>query len=94
MLLWHGSRLTNTVGILSRGLRIAPPEAPTTGYMVWYFVHLGFIVSLYPSLHEMVSNTLSLPQPYVVVHQGVLFVTPAISRSSSKGVNSYRSHML
>lgn len=25
-LLWHGSRLTNYVGILSQGLRIAPPE--------------------------------------------------------------------
>jgi len=33
-LLWHGSRLTNWVGILSQGLRIAPPEAPVTGYMV------------------------------------------------------------
>ncbi|KAL1558385.1 Poly [ADP-ribose] polymerase 2 [Salvia divinorum] len=33
MLLWHGSRLTNWMGILSQGLRIAPPEAPSTGYM-------------------------------------------------------------
>ena len=33
MLLWHGSRLTNWAGILSQGLRIAPPEAPCTGYM-------------------------------------------------------------
>ena len=33
MLLCHGSRLTNYVGILSQGLRIAPPEAPVTGYM-------------------------------------------------------------
>jgi len=32
-LLWHGSRLSNFVGILSQGLRIAPPEAPATGYM-------------------------------------------------------------
>ncbi|KAK7944998.1 hypothetical protein WMY93_000726 [Mugilogobius chulae] len=32
-LLWHGSRLSNWVGILSKGLRIAPPEAPVTGYM-------------------------------------------------------------
>ncbi|XP_044742670.1 poly [ADP-ribose] polymerase isoform X2 [Chrysoperla carnea] len=32
-LLWHGSRLTNYAGILSQGLRIAPPEAPVTGYM-------------------------------------------------------------
>ncbi|XP_018018963.1 poly [ADP-ribose] polymerase 2 isoform X2 [Hyalella azteca] len=32
-LLWHGSRLSNWAGILSQGLRIAPPEAPVTGYM-------------------------------------------------------------
>jgi poly [ADP-ribose] polymerase len=32
-LLWHGSRLTNWVGILSQGLRIAPPEAPVSGYV-------------------------------------------------------------
>ncbi|KAG6583242.1 poly polymerase catalytic domain containing protein [Phytophthora cinnamomi] len=31
-LLWHGSRLSNFVGILSQGLRIAPPEAPVNGY--------------------------------------------------------------
>jgi poly [ADP-ribose] polymerase len=31
-LLWHGSRVTNYVGILSQGLRIAPPEAPKSGY--------------------------------------------------------------
>ena len=33
MLLFHGSRLSNFAGILSQGLRIAPPEAPVTGYM-------------------------------------------------------------
>lgn len=32
-LLWHGSRFSNYVGILSQGLRIAPPEAPSTGYL-------------------------------------------------------------
>lgn len=32
-LLWHGSRTTNYVGILSHGLKIAPPEAPVSGYM-------------------------------------------------------------
>ncbi len=31
-LLWHGSRLTNFVGILSQGLRIPPPEALIIGY--------------------------------------------------------------
>ena len=33
MMLWHGSGVANWVGILSQGLRIAPPEAPVTGYM-------------------------------------------------------------
>ena len=32
-LLWHGSRLSNWCSILKQGLRIAPPEAPSTGYM-------------------------------------------------------------
>lgn len=32
-LLWHGSRATNFGGILGQGLRIAPPEAPVSGYM-------------------------------------------------------------
>lgn len=30
-LLWHGSRLCNWAGILSTGLRIAPPEAIVSG---------------------------------------------------------------
>lgn len=32
-LLFHGSAMFNFIGILSQGLRIAPPEAPATGYM-------------------------------------------------------------
>ncbi|TPX43361.1 hypothetical protein SeLEV6574_g05106 [Synchytrium endobioticum] len=44
-LLWHGSRLTNWVGILSQSLRIAPPEAPVTGYMFGKGVYFADIVS-------------------------------------------------
>ncbi len=44
-LLWHGSRLTNWVGILSQGLRIAPPEAPVTGYMFGKGVYFADICS-------------------------------------------------
>uniref|UniRef100_A0A1I8AKG4 Poly [ADP-ribose] polymerase n=1 Tax=Steinernema glaseri TaxID=37863 RepID=A0A1I8AKG4_9BILA len=44
-LLWHGSRLTNYVGILSQGLRIAPPEAPMTGYMFGKGVYFADMVS-------------------------------------------------
>lgn len=40
-LLWHGSRATNFGGILSQGLRIAPPEAPVTGYMFGKGVYLA-----------------------------------------------------
>jgi poly [ADP-ribose] polymerase len=32
-MLWHGSRLSNWGSILKNGLRIAPKEAPVTGYM-------------------------------------------------------------
>lgn len=32
-LLWHGSRTINFASILKNGLKIAPPEAPVTGYM-------------------------------------------------------------
>lgn len=44
-LLWHGSRLTNYVGILSHGLKIAPPEAPSTGYMFGKGVYFADMVS-------------------------------------------------
>ena len=45
MLLWHGSRLSNFVGILSQGLRIAPPEAPVTGYMFGKGIYFADMVS-------------------------------------------------
>lgn len=44
-LLWHGSRLTNFVGILSHGLKIAPPEAPVTGYMFGKGIYFADMVS-------------------------------------------------
>ncbi|OAP61275.1 hypothetical protein AYL99_03476 [Fonsecaea erecta] len=40
-LLWHGSRVSNFGGILSKGLRIAPPEAPVSGYMFGKGVYLA-----------------------------------------------------
>ncbi len=45
MLLWHGSRVTNFAGILSQGLRIAPPEAPATGYMFGKGIYFADMVS-------------------------------------------------
>lgn len=43
-LLWHGSRITNWVGILKCGLRIAPKEAPVTGYMFGKGVYFADVV--------------------------------------------------
>ncbi|KAF7531533.1 hypothetical protein G7054_g8774 [Neopestalotiopsis clavispora] len=40
-LLWHGSCATNFGGILSQGLRIAPPEAPVNGYMFGKGIYLA-----------------------------------------------------
>jgi poly [ADP-ribose] polymerase len=44
-LLWHGSRSTNYGGILSQGLRIAPPEAPVSGYMFGKGTYLADMAS-------------------------------------------------
>lgn len=44
-LLWHGSRTTNYGGILSQGLRIAPPEAPLNGYAFGKGVYLADVSS-------------------------------------------------
>jgi poly [ADP-ribose] polymerase len=46
MLLWHGSRTSNYVGILSNGLRIAPPEAPHNGYVYGKGIYMADKVSL------------------------------------------------
>eukprot|EP01100_Stratorugosa_tubuloviscum_P000946 TRINITY_DN120_c0_g2_i1.p1 TRINITY_DN120_c0_g2~~TRINITY_DN120_c0_g2_i1.p1 ORF type:complete len:768 (-),score=314.89 TRINITY_DN120_c0_g2_i1:36-2339(-) len=45
-LLWHGSRVTNYAGIFSQGLRIAPPEAPCTGYRFGKGMYFADILSL------------------------------------------------
>jgi len=45
MLLWHGSRTTNFAGIISQGLKIAPPEAPVTGYMFGKGIYFADMVS-------------------------------------------------
>ena len=43
-LLWHGSRFSNFVGILSQGMRIAPPEAPRSGYLFGKGVYFADLV--------------------------------------------------
>lgn len=43
--LWHGSRMSNMAGILSQGLKIAPPEAPVSGYMFGKGIYTADMVS-------------------------------------------------
>ena len=56
MLLVHGSRLTNFVGILSKGLKIAPPDVPASGYLFGkglLFQYLFFAYLLSPLLFSL-----------------------------------------
>jgi len=62
VLLWHGSRLTNWVGIISQGLRIAPPEAPKSGYRFGKGVYFADCISKSGS-YCCTSNT----SPYAVM---------------------------
>lgn len=55
MLLWHGSRIANFVGILSQGLRIAPPEAPVSGYLFGKGIYLADLAE--KSIHYCRSGT-------------------------------------
>ncbi|KEH43218.1 poly [ADP-ribose] polymerase [Medicago truncatula] len=64
MLLWHGSRLTNWTGILSQGLRIAPPEAPVTGYMFGKGVYFA----------DMFSKSANYCHPTPTAADGVLLL--------------------
>lgn len=44
-LLWHGSRITNFVSILTNGLKIAPPQARRTGDMFGNGIYFSDIVT-------------------------------------------------
>ena len=60
-LLWHGSRFSNFVGILSQGLRIAPPEAPSTGYNFGKGVYFA----------DMIGKSFSYACPYLSKGVGI-----------------------
>ncbi|KAL4069316.1 poly polymerase catalytic domain-containing protein [Scleroderma citrinum] len=60
MLLWHGSRTTNFAGILKQGLRIAPPEAPVSGYMFGKGVYFADILQSANYCHAYLSNNVGI----------------------------------
>lgn len=66
-LLWHGSRCTNFGSILSQGLRIAPPEAPVSGYMFGKGIYLA----------DMSSKSANYCCSYVSNNEGLLLLCEA-----------------
>ncbi|CAO1619741.1 unnamed protein product [Parajaminaea phylloscopi] len=66
-LLWHGSRTTNFAGILSQGLRIAPPEAPATGTMFGKGIYLA----------DMSSKSIQYCNAYATQNQALLLLAEA-----------------
>ncbi|KAI7152777.1 PARP-domain-containing protein [Hortaea werneckii] len=66
-LLWHGSRATNFGGILSQGLRIAPPEAPVSGYAYGKGIYLA----------DMSSKSAQYTASYISNGEGLLLLCEA-----------------
>ena len=84
MLLWHGSRTTNYVGILSQGLRIAPPEAPATGYMFGKGESVAHICSVLSCSHQVPHPPI---RPSILCVCGCDYAGVYFADSSSKSAN-------
>ncbi|RPD56226.1 PARP-domain-containing protein [Lentinus tigrinus ALCF2SS1-6] len=70
LLLWHGSRTTNFAGILKQGLRIAPPEAPVTGYMFGKGVYFA----------DMMSKSANYCHAYLSDNTGLLLLCEVVAK--------------
>ncbi|KAI0757807.1 poly polymerase catalytic domain-containing protein [Daedaleopsis nitida] len=70
LLLWHGSRTTNFAGILQQGLRIAPPEAPVTGYMFGKGVYFA----------DMMSKSANYCHAYLSDNTGLLLLCEVVAK--------------
>ncbi|XP_071962763.1 poly [ADP-ribose] polymerase 1-like isoform X2 [Antedon mediterranea] len=95
-LLWHGSRTTNYAGILSQGLRIAPPEAPVTGYMFGKGIYFADMVSKSAnycftsstnSVGLLLLSEVALGNMYEKLHSEYVTKLPA-NKHSTKGCGS------
>eukprot|EP01087_Luapelamoeba_hula_P009311 TRINITY_DN2401_c0_g2_i2.p1 TRINITY_DN2401_c0_g2~~TRINITY_DN2401_c0_g2_i2.p1 ORF type:complete len:1324 (+),score=258.43 TRINITY_DN2401_c0_g2_i2:192-4163(+) len=74
-LLWHGSQLANYMGIFKQGLRIAPPEAPASGYMFGKGIYHAdaFVKSLgYCRLGSYSSTSRSKPRGFMLLNEVAL----------------------
>ncbi|VDN00454.1 unnamed protein product, partial [Onchocerca ochengi] len=95
-LLWHGSRLTNWYSILSQGLRIAPPEAPVSGYMFGkgiYFADLSTKSANYCSPQQnkpgfLILAEVALGEMNELLQSDYHADKLPVGKSSTKGVGS------
>ncbi|KAF9456807.1 PARP-domain-containing protein [Collybia nuda] len=78
LLLWHGSRTTNFAGILKQGLRIAPPEAPVTGYMFGKGVYFA----------DMMSKSANYCYSYLSNDTGVLLLCEVAAKPFNELTNA------
>ncbi|PIL29277.1 hypothetical protein GSI_09327 [Ganoderma sinense ZZ0214-1] len=80
LLLWHGSRTTNFAGILKQGLRIAPPEAPVTGYMFGKGVYFA----------DMMSKSANYCHAYLSDNTGILLLCEVAAGCDVRGLECSR----
>ncbi|KAJ7257005.1 PARP-domain-containing protein [Mycena rebaudengoi] len=78
LLLFHGSRSTNFAGILKEGLRIAPPEAPSSGYMFGRGVYFA----------DMMSKSFNYCHPYLSDDTGLLLLCEVAAAPFYEQVNA------
>jgi hypothetical protein len=89
MLLWHGSRVSNFVGILSQGLRIAPPEAPVSGYLFGKGIYLADMAE--KSIHYCRSFGQDAALILLIEVYSLLFRERSVSQISSWVATTMRS---
>lgn len=90
-LLWHGSGYYNFGGILSQGLRIAPPEAPMHGYMFGKGVYFADVASKsvsYTNAHASNGTGLMLLCNVALGKPRPLFTSSYSANILPKGTNS------
>ena len=82
-LLWHGSRISNWAAIISQGLRIAPPEAPVTGYMFGKGLYFADMVT---KSANYCFATHSQPEGIMMLSEVALGATPHTVRQANSNL--------
>ena len=75
-LLFHGTKIFNLIGIFSNGLKIAPPEAPMTGYMFGKGIYLADMyqksINYCDTIQEKINKNKSKSFSYILLCEAAL----------------------